>query len=230
MGSGRPDCPTDDLLSDGPGINEVVECGVEGRVLVDSVTTTKLLDALLDPADEAVWREFDTRYRPILVGFARRYGLTHDQATDVAQETLARFAELYRAGRYQRERGRLRSWIIGIGKNLIREAQRGRRANATLPLDSVDLAASAEDCDAWERERRSAILRRALGELQRQTRLSASALRAFELVAIEGRDPSDVAAELRMTRHHVYVTKHRVTGQLRQVVRRLEEAYDDDRF
>lgn len=198
-------------------------------MLVNSVTTTKLLNALFDTADQAVWREFDDRYRPILVGFARQYGLTHDQATDVAQETLARFAQLYRDGRYDRQRGRLRSWIIGIGKNLIREARRGRREEQAQPLESVDLA-TQEDCEVWERERRLAILRRALCELQRETRISPSALRAFELVALDGRDPNDVGKELGMTRHHVYVVKHRVTGQLRQLVRRLEEAYDDERI
>jgi len=72
-----------------------------------TTTTTALLDGLHDPANEEVWREFDTRYRPIILGFAVKLGLSDEDAADVAQDTLARFVQEYRAGRYDRTRGRL---------------------------------------------------------------------------------------------------------------------------
>ena len=77
-------------------------------------TTTVLLDGLYDPANSVVWRQFDQRYRPIIIGFARRLGLTDDDAADIAQETLVRFVKEYRAGKYDRTRGRLRTWIIAM--------------------------------------------------------------------------------------------------------------------
>jgi len=73
-----------------------------------SRTTTRLLEGLCDPEDEALWCEFDAQYRPILVGFARRLGLNVEDAADLAQETLVRFVEAYRAGRYDRGKARLR--------------------------------------------------------------------------------------------------------------------------
>ena len=54
-----------------------------------SKTTTAMLAALHDPSDAATWAEFDARYRPVLIGFARNFGLAdaevaHRAARDVA--------------------------------------------------------------------------------------------------------------------------------------------------
>ena len=91
-------------------------------------TTTHLLEGLFDPAADSVWQEFDRRYRPIIVGLARKMGLADEDAADVAQETLVRFIKAYRAGQYHREKGRLRSWIIGIAIYRIADARRARAA------------------------------------------------------------------------------------------------------
>jgi len=44
-------------------------------MITSTQTTTKLLEELKDEANADAWNEFDTRYRPILIGFARRLGL-----------------------------------------------------------------------------------------------------------------------------------------------------------
>ncbi len=62
-------------------------------------TTTAMLDALHDAGNADVWEQFDRRYRPILIGFARNLGLTDQDSADIAQETLARFLSEYRNGR-----------------------------------------------------------------------------------------------------------------------------------
>ena len=87
-------------------------------------TTSALLDGLLEPGNEAIWREFDGRYRPIIFAFTRKLGLDESDAADVAQEAMLRFVQEYRAGKYDRQRGRLRSWIIGIVKYRAADLQR----------------------------------------------------------------------------------------------------------
>ena len=109
-----------------------------------TATTTALLDGLIDSANDQAWREFDARYRPIIVSFARALDLKVEDAADVAQETLVRFLKEYRAGKYDRSRGRLHSWLIGIAKHCVgdqrhararRREQRGLSAIADLPGD-----------------------------------------------------------------------------------------------
>ena len=195
---------------------------------VARTTTTQLLRDLLDPAAETVWEEFDGRYRPIIVGFARRLGLADADAADLAQETLTRFVEAYRQGRYDRRRGRLRSWIIGIAKHVVADQraagakQRQWRGNSALDL----LADDAELTAIWDAERQAAILALAMDELRAHSRTSGNSIRAFEMVAFEGRSADDAATTLQMTRHDVYVAKHRVTERLRGIVERLETVFD----
>lgn len=92
-------------------------------------TTTALLDSLKDPSNAPIWDEFDARYRPILHGFARKLGLSQEDAADVAQQAMTEFVRDYRAGLYHRGKGRLSSWLISIARNRAVDLQRaqGRR-------------------------------------------------------------------------------------------------------
>jgi RNA polymerase sigma factor (sigma-70 family) len=201
------------------------------RSILVSATTTQLLDGLFDPEADDVWQAFDRRYRPIIVGFAHRIGLDDESSAEIAQETLTRFVAAYRDGKYDRERGRLRSWIIGIAKHLIADhCARRERARGGDEIHGVDgiLADEARLTQIWETERRASLLAPAMDELRSGTRTSPQSIRAFELVAFGRRSPDDVARELGMTRHDVYVAKHRVTERLREIVSRLEALCDVD--
>ncbi|MDY7109118.1 MAG: sigma-70 family RNA polymerase sigma factor [Planctomycetota bacterium] len=193
-------------------------------------TTTGLLEGLFDPAAEAVWQEFDRRYRPIIVGLARKLGLPDQDAADVAQETLARFVKAYRAGEYDRTRGRLRSWIIGIARYRIADALRTRAERRGWRGDSLigSVPEPAELDGLWDVERRQAILRQAVDELRDDSRMSGKTIRAFEMLTFHRRTPAAVAEELGMTLNDVYQAKNRVAGRLREIAARLEALYDED--
>jgi len=182
----------------------------------------------MDSGNEAVWREFDLRYRPIVLGFARRVGLSEADAEEVTQETIARFLEEYRSGKYDRSRGRLRSWIVGILRFRIaqhrrdharRHEARGESAIINLPDDGMD--------EIWESERRAAILRQAINELRETSRTSAKTIQAFEYYVLHQRAAESVAADLGMTVADVYMAKNRVAERLHDIVKRLEEIFDD---
>lgn len=188
-------------------------------------TTTQLLEGLRDPANHAAWGPFDERYRPILEGIGRRLGLDAAGAADAAQESLTAFFEAYRAGRYARERGRLRSWLMGIARRKIAD-QRAR----TRVVDGGGLLDDLPDDDGlaalWSTQRRAAILRSALSELRRDSGLHPRTIDAFERLAIGTRSAAEIAAELGMTRQDVYMARHRVTERVRPVIDRLEALYD----
>lgn len=191
-------------------------------------TTTMLLDGLHDEAD-AAWSLLDARYRPILCGVARRMGLDDADAADVAQETLLTFLGEYRDGRYDRERGRLRSWLIAIARRQIAGAYR-RRARARIERGASALEGEPGDDDfdrAWEEERRAAILRAAMDELRANTRAHERTIEAFELLVMRRMPVPAVARELNITEHDVYQAKSRLAQRLREIIARLDEAYDD---
>lgn len=194
-----------------------------------TTTTTALLDALSASEDGAVWAVFVARYEPILRAVAGRLGLGPDDASDVAQQTLLEFVRDMRAGRYDRSRGRLRTWIIAIaehrGRDLLRRIalRRGETSDtamATLPC-----------CDelerVWEDEERTAIAQDAWRSLRETSQFDDRTLRIFELVALRGVPVSAAADEFGVTEQNVYVLKHRVARRLRELVDDVTRVYQE---
>ena len=194
-----------------------------------SRTTTAMLDALHNPSDVAAWEEFDVRYRPVLIGFARNLGLDDADAADVAQETLTRFLEQYRDGRYQRERGRLGAWLVGIARYRILDL---RRKHGRRPLRGesamIDLDDEKGMTEVWDEERRKAVLRQAMDRLRSGSRTDEKTIRAFEMLFVHGMNPQAVADELEMSVQGVYVAKSRIAERLQKLVTQIEQEFDED--
>jgi len=197
--------------------------------LRNTTTTTALLDGLHLDADGSVWREFDTRYRPIILGFCKKLGVAEEDAADVAQDALTRFVQDYRAGLYDRTRGRLRSWIIGIVRCRISDMRRkhATRREARGESAMLDLSAEPEWDALWEAERRQSLMRQAIDELRGTSRMKESTIRAFELYAMAGRPVAEVAAELHLTAGDIYMAKSNVAQRLREILQRLDDLFDD---
>lgn len=212
------------------------------------LTTTQLLDRLrVGPSGGAsdggavaevrgAWGEVDARYRPVLIGFTRSLGLSEADAEDAAQWTLAELSRALRAGQYERGKGRLRSWVMGIARNrvlMIQRSQRRRAAGAggmsaeeaagVWPPTPPDEAAMSV---VWERELERAVFTRAW-ELARE-RFDDVTLRLFELVSMRGVPANSAAAECGVGVERVYVAKSRVTKALREMSAELMSRYGAD--
>ena len=190
-------------------------------------TTTQLLDSLRDSANAESWQLFDLRYRPVLLAFARQRGLSDEDAADVAQTTLVSFVADYQKGRYDRTRGRLSSWIIGIASHRIADLQRAAyRQRISRGESAIEHEpAPADEAAVWEAAVRKVILQRAMTELHSQSRFDPRTLRAFELCAVRGVPADAAAAECGMTVAEVYVAKNRVIGKLREIVASLTSEF-----
>jgi RNA polymerase sigma-70 factor (ECF subfamily) len=193
-------------------------------------TSTLLLEGLRDPGNAPAWEEFDARYRPIVMGVARRVGLSEADAADAAQETMVRFLREYRAGKYERGRGRLRHWLAVMARSCMADVRR-RAARARVARGESAIAEMAAESDVgelWDEELRATVLRRAGEMLRRDTALDPKTIRAFELLALSGRTPADVAAELGMNVESVYKARARCLERLRESAAQLSAAYDAD--
>lgn len=190
-------------------------------------TTTRLLDALRDPDNEPVWTQVDARYRPVICGLARRLGLKESDADDVAQHTLTEFVRSYREGRYEREKGRLSSWILGIAHHATIRVLRQRKRDAGSIEDS-HVVDDGQLRSYWSDERDRVILARAMGILRDESEVEDRTLLAFELVALRGVPASEAAAQTGLSVEQVYVARSRVTRRLRTLVQEMTDAFEED--
>ena len=191
-------------------------------------TTTALLDELFDTANDVAWQAFNARYQPILHAFARRLGVSEADAADVAQETLVRFVKDYRAGKYDRSKGRLRSWIISIAKYRVADLRHDTVRRRQVRGDSVlvDLPDENHLNAIWEEECLHAIVHHAMAELRERGTLDSNTISVFERTTFDECTTAEVAAEFEMTPNAVYKVKRRCLAQLRLIMARLMEAYE----
>lgn len=192
-------------------------------------TTTRLLDALRDHSNEPAWAQIDARYRPVIRGLARRLGAGGTDADEVAQQSLSEFVKAYREGRYDRSKGRLSSWILGIAHHTTLKLIRSRRREGRH--DDGEMAQVADERSLrsiWTDERDRAILAKAMGLMRDEAALDDRTLLAFELVALRGVPAGEAAAQCGMSVDQVYVAKSRVTRRLRGLVEELTAAFEED--
>ena len=180
-----------------------------------SSTSLTLLAGLLDPKDQAAWEQFDASYRPMLVRFGLRLGLAREDAGEAAQRTAVAVCRAFRQGQYDRKKGRLRSWLLGIARHEIADLCKERDRQPT-PVserssiaDAVALLSDPETLSAlWEREWQEHALGLCLQRAKQQ--FSSRDMRIFEMLAFKRMSADQVSREMDVSRAAVYLVKHRV--------------------
>ena len=195
-------------------------------------TTTALLDALRDFRNEPAWAQIEFRYRRVIAGLARRLGAGETDALDISQQTLAEFVRAYKDGRYDRTKGRLSSWILGIAHNTtLRVLRNQRRGGRVSDFETSEASGEVHDPhlrSIWDDERDREILDKAMTLLRDEASLDDRTLLAFELVALRSVPTAEAASQCGMTVEQIYVAKSRVTKHLRMLVAQLTEAFEQD--
>ncbi len=187
-------------------------------------TSTTLLNSLLEePANQQAWRTFCTRYGPAIFRFARRKALGESDAEEVVADTLTAFFEAYGAGRYDRARGRFKTWVFGIASNKVRETRRRLDKNrgtepagqieqqTTVRSTVVEFEADVDHTLAWECLEAG------------RTRVAPLTYQAFDLYALKGRAAEEVAKLLGIETSAVYVAKSRVLSRARREYEELRK-------
>lgn len=196
----------------------------------DLPTTTELLNGLHEQGNQSAWDEFDRRYRPILFAFLRRMGANEIDADDVAQETLVSFVRDYRANKYDRQQGRLGTWLMSIARCRLADFRRAAGRRRTWRGESA-IEGLPDDDDAesiWDEEQRRLILEQALCELRQTARFREQTLEAFDRVVLRHEPIEVVSAQLGLTPQEIYNAKNRVVARLREIAERYEASYLGD--
>jgi RNA polymerase sigma-70 factor (ECF subfamily) len=179
-----------------------------------------------------------TYWRP-LYGFARRQGLTREEAQDLIQEFFARLLEHRNLDRVRREKGRLRSYLlVSLKRFLASERHRAsgvKRYESGPHIDLDELRESeVSDFEAagtlsvdrlYERRWALAVLEQVLTRLESEYRAAKNELlfeHLKEFLVGEGAGrllQADIAAELDMTENAVKQAFHRFRQRYRVLLR-----------
>jgi len=190
------------------------------------ITTTQVLEDLRRPDDTFAWNEFCTHFRPVVIKFAIRLGLSPMEAEDAAQETMLAFLKAFRDGKYTREKGRLSSWLFGVAKNVILNLRRNRPleqliADKTTGTSFWDLVQDDHQMEqTWDVQWRRMVFDKCLSRARRE--FAPKMFHAFEQYALAGAPVAEVCRHLAMSRTAVYIAKSRVLSRLRELRRQFE--------
>ena len=194
-------------------------------------TRLSLLSRVRDPADQAAWSEFERRYRDLVRHYALARGLQFCDAEDVCQVVFLRLARYLRNFQYQPGRGRFRSYLGAIVRNVvnvqlacpqsrIRSVDEADESRAGL----VEPAASADD-DIWEREWMQHHYRCALETVRGE--VDARSITVFERL-IAGEPIDAVAAALGMSSDAVEKVRQRIRTRMQAAVAQQIREEDAD--
>jgi RNA polymerase sigma-70 factor (ECF subfamily) len=197
--------------------------------MLTTATSDTLLAGLLRHDDAGAWTDYVARYRPLLVRYARTFGLPAADAEDAAQDALLAFATAYRQGQYEREKGRLRSWLFGIARNTMLAARRRRGAEVQVAesAEGTGFFTGIADEDRmeqeWDRQWQQAVLRQCLLEVRRE--IEERTITAFELFVQQGLPAREVAERTGLSENAVFCAKRRVLHRMRELLPAIAEAF-----
>jgi len=201
-------------------------------VLLMGAETTQpsLISRVRNPEDQPAWREFDRKYRDLILRYARGRGLQSADAEDVRQIVMTNLAKGLRAFAYDPAKGRFRGYLGIVVRNAVSQHFR-RPGVAAKALDTAVLA-TTEDTDAggpdmlWEQE-----------WVRHHYRLAMATIReSFEPRSVDmfdrllaGDSVDAVAKDFETTGQAVHKVKQRIRDRLKELIARQvrEEDHPD---
>lgn len=202
-----------------------METGPKNEPVPGAATSTgtrpTLLGRLRDGCDAMAWEEFFACYWSTIYGYARRRGVSEHTAEEVVQDVMLTVFERRDVFSYDPSRGRFRDWLRRVVTNRIAErrrrpSQRDRAAGGEAADSRLDVADHGPAADAaWEAAFEQALVAALVEAVRRES--SPRDFVAFELTALEGRSPAEVARLTGMTRNMVYKARRKIVERLREL-------------
>ncbi len=197
------------------------------------LTRPSLLYRVRNQSDSASWEEFHRLYRRLIYGRARRAGLSHPDAEEVAQDVFKRVAETIQDFEHDPDRGSFRGWLMKLThwritdkfqslQKLARQnpSPRSDRTSGTGTATIDQVPAPDVEEDAWDREWQEHILAAAIDRVSRQVK--PRHFQVFELYVRQNWPALKVSRQLGINPAAIYMISHRLQKQLKGEVQKLQ--------
>ncbi|MGI9518966.1 MAG: RNA polymerase sigma factor [Pirellulaceae bacterium] len=185
-------------------------------------TRFSLIGRLADSDDMDAWHEFVQLYQPLIFRIARRRGLQHADAAEVAQEVLTRVSKVVHRWDPNENKGSFRGWLYRITRNLtIDHLRKTGRQPASANGSGEWLNQLADPAQEPSREFHLEYERQLFTWAARriQCEFRESTWQAFWQTAVEGVEIKQVSASTGLSTGAIYVARSRVMKRLGEEVR-----------
>ena len=193
-------------------------------------TRSSVIRAVADPENEAAWQRLFDLYAGFVFSIARSKGLNDADADDIVQTVFADLARNLPTFKYDRAKGRFRSYLSGLVHWRVNDRLRSGKRDAELKSafwDEAKSASTAEDEDFEEREWQQAAMEETLRRIKPEVRPEHYA--AFVASAVEGQDTDIVTKLYGISRDSLYQIRKRLTVKLREKLAKVLAEMDAPR-
>ena len=190
-------------------------------------TRSSVLRAVANTENEAAWQRFFDLYAGFVFSITRSKGFNDTDADDIVQMVFSDLARNLPSFKYDREKGRFRSYLAALVKWRVIDRLKAVRRDADLKADFMEEAKSAattEDEDFEEREWQSAAMEETLRRIKPEVRPEHYA--AFVASAVEGQDTDVVTKLYGISRDSLYQIRKRLTVKLREKLAEVRAEMD----
>ena len=179
-------------------------------------TRSSVLKAVADTENEAAWSRLFDLYAGFIFSMARHKGLKPEDADDIVQVVFADLARNLPTFKYDREKGRFRSYLTGLVNWRVVDRLKASKRDAELKANFWEEAkAAATDDDGFsEREWQTAAMEEALRRMKPS--VSPEHYAAFVASAVEGQDTDVVTKLYGISRDSLYQIRKRLTAKLQE--------------
>jgi RNA polymerase sigma-70 factor (ECF subfamily) len=186
-------------------------------------TRVSLIQRVREKQTDA-WTEFLDIYRPLLVAYVHKRGVSEHDAADVVQDVFTRLMTALTEFELDAERGRFRTWLWRVTHSALTDWARRRAVRDRAERGWVDQRQPADDADAdgeWNELYRRRILEAAI----ERVRASAQPITwaCFEGRILAARPATEIAAETGVSINAVYVNASRLLARVREECATFEE-------
>ena len=183
----------------------------------NETTRSSVLRAVANTENEAAWQRLFDLYAGFVFSIARSKGLKEEDADDIVQIVFADLARKLPTFKYDREKGRFRSYLTGLVNWRVMDRLRYGKRDAELKanfLEEVQAAGASDDDGFSEREWQAAAMEEALRRIKPEVRPEHYA--AFVASTVEGQDTETVMRLYGLSRDNLYQIRKRLTEKLRE--------------
>ena len=191
----------------------------------NEATRSSVIKAVADTGNEVAWQRLFDLYAGFVFSIARSKGLKEEDADDVVQVVFTDLARNLPAFRYDRAKGKFRSYLTGLVHWRATDKLKACKRDVELMASFWETAKAAADDDGFsERKWQSAALEEALRRIKPDVRPEHYA--AFVASAVEGQDTETVMKLYGLSRDNLYQIRRRLTAKLRATVAEILKEMD----